>query len=200
MIVYTTDENGLYTGKTEIDLPESPALPDVPEGAEDAEIPADAGGPVLPDGMYLDGPPEGIALPARQVWKRIAGGWTTVQRPPTLEEARLDKLGEINAGYESAVKYIQAGYPLEEVLTWERQAAQARELLADPDAPAGFVRGLAAAKGLDVDEMRDRILANAAAWEPISAMLTARRQIMEDAALAAGSLEEMAAVVVTYPV
>ncbi len=121
-------------------------------------------------------------------------------RPPSLEEARLAKIVEINAGYESAIRYIQGGYPLEEVLTWERQAAQARELLADPAAEAAFVRTLAAVKNISVEEMAGRILANAASWEPVAALLTAQRQALEERAFAAQSLEDIAAVQAGYSV
>ena len=120
-------------------------------------------------------------------------------RPPTLEEARNAKLIEINTGYSTVMGFIQAGYPQEEVLSWERQATQARELTQNPAAEAAFVRGLAAAKNLPVEEMCRRILANAASWEPIAAMLTGCRQVMEDAAFSAESVEEILAIKVSYP-
>ena len=120
--------------------------------------------------------------------------------PPTLEEARNAKLAEINAGYSTVMGFIQAGYPPEEVLSWERQATQARELLKNPEAEAAFVRGLAATKSLAVEEMCRRILANAASWEPIAAMLTGCRQVMEEAAFSAKTVEEIQAIKVSYPV
>ena len=120
--------------------------------------------------------------------------------PPTLEEARTAKLAEINAGYSAAMAQLQAGYPPEEVLSWERQAAQARELQQNPAAEAAFVRGLAAAKNLEVEEMTARILANVASWEPVAAMLTGARQVMEEAAHAAETIEELQAIKVAYRV
>ena len=121
-------------------------------------------------------------------------------RPPTLEEARNAKLIEINAGYSTVMEFIQAGYPLDEVLSWERQATQARELTQNPAAEAAFVRGLAATKKIPVEEMCSRILANAASWEPIAAMLTGCRQVMEEAAFSAKTVEEIQAIKVSYPV
>ena len=119
--------------------------------------------------------------------------------PPTLEEVRTAKLAEINAGYSAVMGFIQAGYPLDEVLSWERQATQARELTQNPAAEAAFVRGLAATKNLSVEEMCSRILANAASWEPIAAMLTGCRQVMEEAAFSAESVEAIQAIKVSYP-
>lgn len=119
---------------------------------------------------------------------------------PTLEELRLSKIEAINAGYDSVMDYIQAGYPLKEVLSWELQSSQARELQADPAAEALFVRALAATKGVAVDEMSRRILDNAESWEPIAAMLTAQRQLMEEAAYKAESAEQLAAIQVKYSV
>ncbi|MDL2279058.1 hypothetical protein LJC15_00140 [Desulfovibrio sp. OttesenSCG-928-G11] len=123
-----------------------------------------------------------------------------MQPPPSLEEARTAKIEAINSGYESVMAYVQAGYPDKEVLSWERQAVQARELQTDPDAEALFVRSLAATKGVAVPEMARRILANAESWEPIAAMLTAQRQLLEEAVWAALSVEEVEAVKVGYSV
>ena len=121
-------------------------------------------------------------------------------RPPTLEEARNTKLIEINAGYSTVMGFIQAGYPQEEVLSWERQATQARELTQNPAAEAAFVRGLAATKSLAVEEMCARILANAASWEPVAAMLTGQRQVMEEIAYMAETVEGVQAIRVAYTV
>ena len=149
------------------------------------------------EGFMPDGTPHKVGE-----WGPLPDGWTVEKPiiPPTLEEARTAKLAEINAGYSSVMGYIQAGYPAEEVLSWERQAAQARELTQNPAAEAAFVRGLAATKKLTVEEMCRRILANAASWEPVAAMLTGCRQVMEEAAFSAETVEEIQAIKVSYPV
>lgn len=139
------------------------------------------------------------------VWRDTRRGkptWAELEAaaPNPLDRARADKLAEIDAGYNTVILYIQAGYPDKEVLTWERQAAQARELREDPEAEALFVRTLAATKGVSVEEMTRRILANAENWEPVAAMLTAQRQIMEEAAWAADSLAALQAIKVGYTV
>ena len=121
-------------------------------------------------------------------------------RKPKLEAVRTSKLAEINAGYSTVMAYIQAGYPAEEVLSWERQASQARELLANPEAEAIFVRVLASQKNISVNEMRDRVLRNATNWEPIAALLTAQRQIMEESAYIAKTIADVENIKVGYSV
>ena len=120
--------------------------------------------------------------------------------PLTFQEAQDVKLDAINAGYETVMAYVQAGYPLQEVLSWERQATQAREIQGNPEAEALFVRSLAATKGLAVPEMARRILTNAENWEPVAAMLTAQRQMLEEAVYAAMNVEEVEAIKVGYSV
>lgn len=120
--------------------------------------------------------------------------------PPTLEEVRTAKLAEINAGYSAAMAALQAGYPAEEVLSWERQAAQARDLMQNPAAEAAFVRGLAATKQISVEELCARILRNAAVWEPMAASLTGQRQVMEEIANLAKTVEGVQAIKVAYRV
>ena len=119
---------------------------------------------------------------------------------PTLDATRLAKLTEINSAYDRAIEYIQAGYPLKEILSWDMQYMQAKELWENPEAEANFVRNLAAIKGISLEEMRDRILANAASWQHVASMLTAQRQILEETALLATSVEEVEKIKVTYSV
>ena len=159
---------------------------------------------ILPVAEYIGS----VTANTETAWDAVS--WTDTRREkptwaelvanagPTLEQARLAKLAEINAGYESVMGYIQSGYPDKEVLSWERQATQARKLKADPDAEAAFVRTLAARKGVPVQEMADRILANAESWEPVAALLTAQRQLMEEAAYLAVSVAEIDAIRVSY--
>ena len=149
------------------------------------------------EGFMPDGTPHKVGE-----WGPLPDGWTVEKPviPPTLGETRTAKLAEINAGYSGAMDYVQAGYPLSEVLSWERQATQARELVQNPKAEAAFVRGLASAKNLSIEEMCARILANVEDWEPVAAMLTGARQVMEEAAHAAETVEELQAIKVTYRV
>ena len=152
-------------------------------------------------GNYVPGENERKMNYHRRAPKELAqpnGDWALPVA--TLEQTRLAKLAEINAGYESVMGYVQSGYPDKEVLSWERQATQARELKAHPDAEASFVRTLAAVKDVPVQEMADRIINNAENWEPVAAMLTAQRQLLEEAAYLAVTVEEVQTIKVSYTV
>lgn len=135
------------------------------------------------------------AMPAGTPWRVVSADYVPILPLGVVRQGQLDA---VNAAYEQAMAYVQSGYPLTEVLSWERQATQARELQANPDAEAAFVRALAATKGVPVEEMARRILANAAAWEPMAAYLTAQRQMLEDRVLAAETEADILAVTPTY--
>ncbi len=149
------------------------------------------------EGFLPDGTPHKV-----EAWGPLPEGWTQEKPviPPTLEEARIAKLAEINAGYSRVMGYIQAGYPTEEVLSWERQATQARELTQNPEAEAAFVRGLAATKNLPLEELCRRILVNAASWEPVAAMLTGQRQVLEEITYLADTVEGIGTIKVAFRV
>ena len=140
-------------------------------------------------------------------WGPLPEGWVEGEpepQPPTLEQARAAKIAEINAGYDSVMGYVQSGYPDREVLSWERQASQARAYRDDPALDiatrAAFVAALAKTKGLTLEEMCSRILRNTESWEPVAAMLTGQRQLMEEAAWAAETVEQVRAIKVGYSV
>ncbi len=118
-------------------------------------------------------------------------GWSDTPPTPTLESAKQQKLAQINGAYDNAIDYIQADYPLKEILSWDIQYAQSKELLENPEAAAIFVRELAEQRGLSVEEMRDRILANAESWQRTAGFLTAQRQIMKEAVLLAQKIEDV---------
>ena len=134
------------------------------------------------------------------LYRIISDGEVAALQCPTVEEVRNAKLAEINAKYSTVMAYIQAGYPPEEILSWERQSTQAQALQQNPDAEAAFVRGLAVTKGVSVEEMAQRILANAASWEPIAALLTGQRQVMEECAWAAQTTVAINEIKVGYSV
>lgn len=51
---------------------------------------------------------------------------------PTLEEAKADKLSEINAAADVAIAALTATYPDRELATFDKQEAEARAYVVDP--------------------------------------------------------------------
>lgn len=77
---------------------------------------------------------------------------------------------------------LKAGYPDSEVLSWDKQEAEAR-------AGGGpLVSALAAARGLDEQELIRRILAKAEAFAVLSGTIIGQRQALEDQ-VRAGAVE-----------
>lgn len=115
-----------------------------------------------------------------------------------LEQARRLKLREILAGADAMLAQAAARFSEFEQKSWPRQEAEARALVEDESAPAPLLREIAVARGMDVLALRDRVLANVAAWEVISGSIMGQQQACEDRLKAAQTLEEIAAIVPEY--
>ena len=122
------------------------------------------------------------------------------ERPsaPTLDELKAAKLTEINAAYDNAVSLLVADYPSNELLTFDKQEAEARAWTADQSADTPLVDALALGRGMDKAELVSRILAKADAFAVATGYLTGLRQKYEDRLGLAQSAEEVAAIVPEY--
>lgn len=117
---------------------------------------------------------------------------------PTLEELKTAKLTEINAAYDNAVSLLVADYPSSELLTFDKQEAEARAWTADQSADTPLVDALALGRGMDKAELVSRILTKADAFAVATGYLTGLRQKYEDRLGLAQSAEEVAAIVPEY--
>ena len=105
-------------------------------------------------------------------------------KPPTLDEARAVKLAEIMRGYQAAFAPIEAVYPSAEREGWAVQEAEAKALLASPQAnPAVIAPVLSTlvqvrARGESPADLAARVLQNAGQWRMIYAYLTGQQQRM----------------------
>lgn len=92
--------------------------------------------------------------------------------PDDLLEKRL---GEINARCEEELQALRVAYPYSEVLTWDKQEAEAR-------AGGGpLIDALSAARGIDKQELITRIITKADAYAAAVGEILGRRQAEEDA-------------------
>ncbi len=117
---------------------------------------------------------------------------------PTLDELKAAKLAEINAAYDCAVSALVADYPSNELLTFDKQEAEARAWTADQSADTPLVDALALGRGMDKAELVSRILAKADAFAVATGYLTGLRQKYEDRLGLAQSAEDVAAIVPEY--
>lgn len=127
------------------------------------------------------------------------GGYIIVAIPaPALEEVKTAKLVEINAACDAALAALTASYPSTELLTFDKQEAEARALLADPEASTPFLTPLAAARGLEIEELARKVIAKADAFTTASGHVIGLRQKDEDRLKAAQSVEDVTAIVPEY--
>lgn len=116
----------------------------------------------------------------------------------SLASTKVRKLAEINAACDAALAALTADYPSSELLTFDKQEAEARALLVDPEASTPFLTPLAAARGLETEELARKVLAKADAFTTASGHVIGLRQKDEDRLKAAQSVEDVAAIVPEY--
>ena len=116
----------------------------------------------------------------------------------SLASTKARKLAEINAACDAALAALTAGYPSSELLTFDKQEAEARALLADPEAATPFLTPLAAARGLETEELARKVIAKADAFTTASGHVIGLRQKDEDRLKAAQTVEDVAAIVPEY--
>ena len=116
----------------------------------------------------------------------------------SLASTKARKLAEINAACDAALAALTACYPSSELLTFDKQEAEARALLADPEAATPFLTPLAAARGLETEELARKVIAKADAFTTASGHVIGLRQKDEDRLKAAQSVEDVAAIVPEY--
>ena len=116
----------------------------------------------------------------------------------SLANTKARKLAEINAACDAALAALTASYPASELLTFDKQEAEARALLADPEAVTPFLTPLAAARGMETEALARKVIAKADAFTTASGHVIGLRQKDEDRLKAAQSVEDVAAIVPEY--
>jgi len=112
----------------------------------------------------------------------------------TFAQLQARKLDEINAAFSAAVDQLTAGYPEGERLTWAVQQSEALAWAANAQAPTPYLEGLAAARGISAEEMRQKTLAQTQLFMAASQDLVGRRQRLRDLVDAATSESDLAAI------
>lgn len=145
---------------------------------------------------------ESIGMTEMDVEQAFDGTWYVAGYAPlpSLENLKSAKLAEINVAYDKVVSGVVATYPDMELLTFDKQEKEARQWKADSSAATPFLDGLAKARGIDKDELVDRVIAKADAFQTAVATLTGLRQKYEDQLALAQTAEDIAAIVPEYSV
>lgn len=170
-------------------LPDSPNLPD-----DCVEISDDD------HAAMLDGLDEGKLLQSDNAGRPVLAD----RDPPTLDELAASALTRINAGYTKSLADILSQYPSDEVLSFDKQEAQAdawwawydpegnNQAGAEPATP--YLDSMLETRPIGKAELVTRIRAKASAFSTEHGRATGRRQRLEDevkAALEAGDRETL---------
>lgn len=119
---------------------------------------------------------------------------------PTFKEAKAAKLSEINKAADKIMAALISTYPDHEIRTFDKQEAEARAYMSDPEAPTPLLSALAKARGISMDELVKRVIAKADAFAAASGYIIGQRQALEDQLDTCKTLEEVQSIVVIiYP-
>ncbi len=112
-----------------------------------------------------------------------------------LAAAKFGKLKDINEKCVKLMAQIRDGYPADEIHSWPKQETEARAYLADNTASVPLLTALAAARGIDLADLVQRVILKADQFAEASGLIIGARQKCEDALEAAKTVEEVEAVV-----
>jgi len=104
---------------------------------------------------------------------------------PDQAALRAAKLSRVNALARAALALLVADMPRNEVDSWPVQVREAEALALDPQAPTPLLAQIAAARGLTVALLAERVREKTALTSLASGAVIGRRQALEDAVLAA---------------
>lgn len=145
-------------------------------------------------------------------------GWTETPFEPTEGQRLIDekdyhpdpraalaaaKTAKLHAAAEAAQRFIDVvagldGVPQFERDSWASQAIEAQAWAADHNAPTPILAGIAKARGVPLDILRERALAKSNAYTALTASVAGQRQAFEDQIRAADTLAALDAIAVAY--
>ena len=114
--------------------------------------------------------------------------------PPSFEQLQEAKLAEINVAFSDAASALTAGYPEAERMTWATQQAEIMAWNANNNIPTPYLDGLAEARGISPEEMRQKTLEQTQLFLAASQSLVGKRQRLRDAAYTATTKENLEAI------
>ncbi|MCE8028804.1 hypothetical protein HOP54_08895 [Halomonas daqingensis] len=98
----------------------------------------------------------------------------TTPPPAPIDELAARKRLEIDVASTAALAEVRSDYPDYEQLSWERQEREAR------DGGGPLIQAIADARGLSLEELIERIIAKADAYQQAAGIVIGRRQALRD--------------------
>ena len=115
-------------------------------------------------------PPEGMQRGANDVGRPA---WVPIP-PPDLPTLAIRQRAAVDAASVAALDQVRSDYPDYEQLSWERQEREAR------DGGGPLIQAIADARGLPLEELINRIIAKADAYQQAAGVVIGRRQALRD--------------------
>lgn len=106
---------------------------------------------------------------------------------PRIERGQL--LAAVNTLAEGKLSALAVAYPPGEVKSWPTQVAEAEAVKLDANAATPLLSAVAAARGVPLGVLAERVLAKAHAYAAASGAIIGRRQALEDQIAAAADGE-----------
>lgn len=119
---------------------------------------------------------------------------------PVLRAAKATKLREAATAAQQFIDSV-AGLdtvPPFERDSWASQAQEAQAWAADHDAATPILAGIAQARGVPLDVLRERALVKSNAYTALTASVAGQRQAFEDRIHAAADLDALGAITIRY--
>lgn len=113
------------------------------------------------------------------------------------------KAAKLQAAAQTAQAFIEqvaglASVPQFERDSWGQQAAEVNAWAADNSAATPILAGIARARGVPLDELRQKALAKTRAFAALTASVAGQRQALEDRIRAANDLTTLDAIAIAY--
>lgn len=140
---------------------------------------------IPPDAVEITPEQHTVLLQGQSEGRKITGdenGYPVLINPvpPSIDDLKAAKFNAINADFAAAASALTEGYPEAERLTWPVQQQEAMAWAADSNAPTPYLDGLAAARGVTPEEMREKTLEQTQLFMATSQQLVGTRQRLRD--------------------
>lgn len=149
----------------------------------------------MSDGYYIDVTPRGLtqSVPACDSSQTVLLDVLELEADETAmaDEARAERLAQVNEEANELLSQLDAAYPDREVLTWDQQVKEAEARQADAQASVPLLAALAQYRAIDVDLLAAKVLEKSMLYKVASGQIMGARQWVEQELEAAQTHEEV---------
>lgn len=143
------------------------------------------------DGIFVSvqaaGQPQELPACAAQDATLLATLELPASEAAQLQAAKAERLSMINREADQLLARLAADCPEREVLSWDQQLLEAQ----DDTSPRPLLTAMAAARGIELDDLVQRVLAKAQLYAMASGAILGARQKLEDTLEQADTLDAL---------